>query len=107
MGERIGRTLFAPTMRCVVVMVCGINNNAMRNVEGAGRRGRRPLQINVWAKTVVSLAKQQFSFARWLLLSMCFIQTFYAIPHRGSFSCAALPFIKYGADRIKSASGKR
>mgnify|MGYP006991445973 CR=1 FL=1 len=75
--------------------------------EEKGRRGRRPLQINVWAKTVVSLAKQQFSFARWLLLSMCFIQTFYAIPHRGSFSCAALPFIKYGADRIKSASGKR
>ena len=26
-----------------VVMVCGINNNAMRNVEGSGRRGRRPL----------------------------------------------------------------
>ena len=39
------RTLFAPTMRCVVVMVCGINSNAMRNVEGAGRRERRPLQI--------------------------------------------------------------
>ena len=28
-----------------VVMVCGINNNAMRNVEGSGRRGRRPLQM--------------------------------------------------------------
>ena len=29
-GERNGRTLFAPTMRCVVVMVWGINNNAKR-----------------------------------------------------------------------------
>lgn len=44
---------------------------------------------------------------RWLSLSMCVIQTFYAIPHRGKFSCAALPFIKYGADRIKFVSGKR
>ena len=25
-------------MRCGVIKVCGINNNAMRNVEGAGRR---------------------------------------------------------------------
>ena len=32
-------------MRCGVIKVCGINDNAMRNVEGAGRRGRRPLQI--------------------------------------------------------------
>ena len=34
---------------------------------------------------------------------MCFIQTFYAIPHRGSFSCAALPFIKIwgGQDKIR------
>ena len=30
MGERNGRTLFAPTMRCGVIKVCGINNNAKR-----------------------------------------------------------------------------
>ena len=51
-------------------MVCGINNNAMRNVEGSGRRGRRPLQFD------------DLCFAKWsgLAYDRSFFTPFYLLP---------------------------
>ncbi len=60
-------------------------------------------KINVWAKTVVSLAKQQFSFARWLCCQCVFIQTFLCDTAQGKLLLCGVAVYKNmgGQDKIR------